>query len=220
MTSKALLWTTSPCKIQQKLLDTSLIFAKKVYPELPRVVYTNDLTYKNDLIDDLRNPDWPDNHKQELKVFDLLPLCDFDIVWSLCNRTILMFNFDELLKTDHFECIIRPNARTPTEKRVPECNESFIVSNAFFQINRDEIKDISKHKKINKPKSAYEQLTKWSVTRTNCVYHKDLYFPTGLTEMFEMKKILKKEDINKMPVLELSENYHLENFRQKHGLFT
>jgi len=216
--NKVFLWTTSEDKNQQALLDTSLLLANRAYPHVPKIVITNDLSFKNKFVNKYIYPDsWPINRKAELNVFDLLPYCNYDLIWSLSNRSMIMFNFDKFLKTNCFECIIRPNVhRARSEKKIKECSSSFIVSNAFFQINKEEIKSLYEHKQKNKSKSAYEELTNWSLTRKNKVYHTDLFFPTGFREMFELKGLLKETDIDKMPILELSENDHLDWFRSKY----
>ena len=121
------MWVCSESEEQQYLLNISIHLAKRYYPQLPRLVLTSgsslsvdaeciqtDLLYSNDPA--------PDKN-----ILDCLVKSPFEYTYFLCNRTMIISNFDYVLTGSDFEAQIRPSVYHPYIKQPYEISNAFIA---------------------------------------------------------------------------------------------
>ena len=121
------MWVCSESEEQQYLLNISIHLAKRYYPQLPRLVLTSgsslsvdaeciqtDLLYSNDPA--------PDKN-----ILDCLVKSPFEYTYFLCNRTMIISNFDHVLTGSDFEAQIRPSSYHDYIKQPYEISNAFIA---------------------------------------------------------------------------------------------
>jgi hypothetical protein len=123
------MWVCSDNEEQQYLLNISIHLAKRYYPQLPRLVLTSDSSLSVDaecLLTDLlySNDVAPDKN-----ILDCLVKSPFEYTYFLCNRTMIISNFDHVLTGSDFEAQIRGNTN-------PRVKTPYQISNAFIAYSK------------------------------------------------------------------------------------
>ena len=129
-------WICSENEEQQYLLRMSISLAKRYYPELPRLVFTSDITLQVDaecLYVELKYTNDPEPSKN---IVDPLINSPFDYTYFMCNRTMIISRFDHLIQHADFEAQIRPNRGYHKYNALP-----YEISNAFIGFNKSGITD-------------------------------------------------------------------------------
>jgi len=111
------MWVCSDNEEQQYLLNISIHLAKRYYPQLPRLVLTSDASLSVDaecLLTDLL---YSTDAAPDKNILDCLVKSPFEYTYFLCNRTMIISNFDHVLTGSDFEAQIRgsknPSVKTP-----------------------------------------------------------------------------------------------------------
>lgn len=129
MSSLGFFWVVSDDALQQKLLEWSIILAKRHYPDVPRCVATSDSSFSCDAQMIYFKPTRDDPRHESIYMLHLSP---FDTTYYLCSRSMIMFRFDHLLAGATFE-----TSKHYFEEDDPHCMEE---DNAIIVYNKHVIK--------------------------------------------------------------------------------
>jgi len=123
------MWVCSENIEQQYLLNMSIHLAKRYYPQLPRLVLTSDSSLSVDaecLLTDLLHSN---DAAPSKNILDCLVRSPFDYTYFLCNRTMIISNFDHVLTGSDFEAPIRGNTD-------PIVKTPYQIANAFIAYSK------------------------------------------------------------------------------------
>ena len=111
------MWVCSDNEEQQYLLNISIHLAKRYYPQLPRLVLTSDSSLLVDAECLLTELLYSNDPAPDKNILDCLVKSPFEYTYFLCNRTMIISNFDHVLTGSDFEAQIRgsknPRVKTP-----------------------------------------------------------------------------------------------------------
>ena len=128
-------WVCSENEEQQYLLHMSISLAKRYYPDLPRLVFTSDITLQVDaecLYTQLKHTN---TASPSLNILDCLAISPFDYTYFLCNRTMIISRFDHIIQHTDFEAQIRQNRGYHTYITQP-----FELSTVFIGYSKQGVK--------------------------------------------------------------------------------
>ena len=120
------MWVCSDNEEQQYLLSMSIHLAKRYYPQLPRLVLTSDASLSVDAECLLTELLYSTDAAPDKNILDCLIKSPFEYTYFLCNRTMIISNFDHVLTGSDFEAQIRPSKYHDYVKHPYEISNGFI----------------------------------------------------------------------------------------------